>query len=322
MKKEKNVRRKLFNRLVGCFFLGLFCAACGPGDNAGGVRLTEAQVARYLAPLDLNSAGVAAAISRQVANSKRYRERITDQNGRRTMLTAWVEERGQTVFCVEYTRDVDCPECKGLGTKELPNFISSKIDRVGRQCQNCDGSGKLKNKKQRNCWVILAAANTTATTAPGGGAPNATPAFSGAPAGTRAKVKELGSKDPRVRLAACLWLDRNYIRSGMNALELLPLFEMARYTGAVNDDNLARKIFGKSTGAETTRVYQFWAAKGLPAEWKRGYYRIFVNASKGTVLRKTFAPDNEARRIYEREIARRRAVGDPSLFTPAAPVKP
>ena len=116
-----------------------------------------------------------------------------------------------------------------------------------------------------------------------------------APPETREYISMLASQDPYVRLEACEWLNNNYIHEGTHLLDITPILERARFVGPIEDNSLLRKIMGKATGQDDYTVYQFWAGKGAKELANKAYYRVYVNATKGYVMRTAFAPDKSVR---------------------------
>lgn len=99
-------------------------------------------------------------------------------------------------------------------------------------------------------------------------------AFSGAPAAAPQWVERLASGNPRDRLAACAWLDENYVREGAFFQDIMPMLKKARYF----DSNEKKR----------TMVWQFWAGKDLPEERDRAYYRIYADSKSGKITSKGF----------------------------------
>lgn len=268
--------------------LALVAGCMDTGRNAGGkAEVSKEAVAGYLAEYGLNTSGTAAIITQTVQSGGKYRERIKDEKGNFTTLTAWVDRTQQDVFCITFYRDEVCPVCNGTGRKAMPTFMDTKVSGVALTCQKCGGKGKLENQFHKRCWVLS-----------GGDYDDPEAAresqqeydLKGAPEGTGRYVKMLSSNDPQLRLDACLWLQANYVRPGVFFRNILPILNRARYKGPAERESLSTKVLGKRLGEGST-VYQLWAAKGLKAENARAYWRIFIEDASGKVIRTEFAPD-------------------------------
>lgn len=271
--------------LLSVFIIGCYDKGAGAGGSAD---IATEMVKENLATFDLNSPGVAADIVRTLAKGDKYRKRIQDQNDRGATLTAWIERKEEDIFCITFYRDETCPDCDGTGRKKAPDFLSTRIAGIDFTCQRCKGTGVLKNQYHKKCWVLSGSDFSSKKEAK---KKEQEYTFRSAPEGTKRYVKLLSSDKPQDRLDACLWLDSNYIRPGLFFREIIPILDRARYTGTVKDESLATKILGTKTGAKKVTVYQFWAGKGIPSEWKRAFYRIYIDSTTGRVMKKTFAPE-------------------------------
>ena len=93
-------------------------------------------------------------------------------------------------------------------------------------CLKCDGKGHLDHHTVERKYVLssLDFENQDA----------AKQAFSRTtlgqiPAETQRQIDLLASTNPRERLQACIWLDKNYVRKGQHFQELLPMLRKARW---------------------------------------------------------------------------------------------
>ncbi len=268
--------------------LALIAGCADTGKNAGGkAEVSKEAIAGYLAEFGLNTPGTAAIITQTVQTGGRFRERIKDEKGNFTTLTAWVDRKQQDVFCITFYRDEVCPVCNGTGRKQLPTLMDTKISGVALTCQKCGGKGKLENQFHERRWVLSGGDFTDREAARENQQEND---LKGAPEGTDRYVKLLSSNDPQQRLDACLWLQANYVRPGVFFRDILPILNRARYKGPADKEGLSTKILGRKLGEGTT-VYQLWAGKGLKTESARAYWRIYIEDASGKVIRTEFAPD-------------------------------
>lgn len=268
--------------------LGVFSGCVDTGRNAGGqAQISKEAVAGYLAEYQLNTPGTAAIITQSVQDGGRYRERIKDEKGNFTTLTAWIDRAQQDVFCITFYRDEICPVCHGTGRKAMPTILDTRVSGVALTCLKCNGTGKLENQFHERRWILSGGDYSSKQAAEQS---KNEYDLKGAPEGTERYVKMLSSNDPQERLDACLWLEANYVKPGIFFRNIQPILNRARYTGPVNQDSLTTKILGKRRGEGVT-VYQFWAGKGLKNEHVRAYWRVYVQDESGNVLRTEFASD-------------------------------
>lgn len=289
------------NKLLSTLFIFTIILISGCGDVTGGksggsASITREAVEYYLSEHKLNSPGVAAEVTTKLNNGGKYREQIKDENKKLTTLTAWIDVQDQNMFCITYYRDQVCPKCKGTGLLTLPNKIkdamSSKLNTsFGISCNQCGGTGYLKKAKMKKCWLLGVADYKDPQAAI---AREEEYSLQGAPANTKKYIDQLASSNPQERLDACIWLDKNYIREGLKLVEITSILDRARFISPLEDKSIMRKIMGKASNQQEFTVYQFWAGKGDPALAKRAYYRIYVNASKGEVIKTAFAPELSA----------------------------
>jgi hypothetical protein len=89
-------------------------------------------------------------------------------------------------------------------------------------------------------------------------------------------VERLVSKNPAERLAACEWLDKNYVRVGGQFTDIDPMLRKARY----HESNDKKRIM----------VWQFWAGRDVPGASRKAFYRIYANSKSGKITEKGFYP--------------------------------
>ena len=274
------------------------CSDVTGGRSGGSAAITREAVEYYLAQEKLNSPGVAVEMTAAVNNGKEYRKAIKDENNKPTTLTGWIDRSERNLFCITYYRDMVCPKCHGTGLLTLPkkvqDAISSKISTttIGINCPQCHGKGYLEKAKQKKCWILGVADYKDPAAAIAAEEANT---LQSAPPNTKEYIDNLGSNDPALRLAACIWLDKNYIRPDLSLTEITPILDRARFVSPLKDDSLLRKIMGKAATQHEYTVYQFWAGKGDTALADKAYYRIYVDSTAGKVLRTTFVPAKSAK---------------------------
>lgn len=278
------------------------CADPSDGRSGGSAPISRDAVSDYLSEVKLNSPGVAAAVTAAVNNGQEYREKIKDQNNKPTTLTAWIDKKERNLFCITYYRDEICPKCHGTGYINMPSKIADKVSsKVNTDfkitCNQCHGEGYLKNKMSKKCWILGLADYKNIEDAL---AAEEKFSLKHAPAETQKYIKMLASQDPSTRLEACEWLDRNYVHQGRKLIDITPILDRARFVGPIKDNSLLRKVMGKATGQDEYTVYQFWAGKGDKELANKAYYRIYVNATEGVVLRTAFAPDKSVKQRRRR----------------------
>lgn len=255
----------------------LLCCLCGCIDSyapGGGevnrAAITEAAIQNYLAEAELARPEVVRRVTVAVKNGRNFRDRVMDQKNRWCLATVWLDKRNtlHVVTC----RNETCPECHGTGKRTWGNQTMQNMP-FDTRCLKCKGKGFLEDETVERKYT-LSAADYVDTRA----AENRIKAdtYAKAPAGAEEQVQLLGSPDPAKRLAACLWLDRNYVREGMFFQDLLPMLKMAR-----NRDQ-----------DKKTMVWQFWAGRGLTGENARAYYRVYADVKTGKVKSKGFYPEN------------------------------
>lgn len=282
------------NRFLALLFLALLAAGCsGAPSKVGAATVARSTIAAYLDELGLNTPGVADNVTFALNNGDKFREKVEDKTGHATMLTAWVERGARSTICMTYYRDEKCPDCNGTGARAAPGIVADKAH-IAFNCRRCKGEGILRNQFHRRCWVLSseefrdrASARVETDHA----------ALQNAPAGTAEAAARLGSDDPRERLEACQWLDRNYVRPGQSFQELTPVLERAQYVGTLDSNHkLTTKIIGHRLGSQGETVYQFLAGRGWNGQSGNDYYRIVIDNHSGKVVRTYFVADAPRRR--------------------------
>lgn len=271
--------------------LMLGCSSSSSGKNAtGATRLNRNAIADYLDQHGLNTAGVADNVTFALNEGNRFREKITDKNGRGTMLTAWIDNQEQSVFCLTYYRDEKCADCNGTGKREPPQMLSMKSP-IAFTCRECKGTGILLNQFHRKCWVLSAEEYVDRSAAR---EQRQHIILEGAPPQTDEYAAKLSSEDPQERLTACEWLDKNYIRAGQFFQQLAPILDRAHYVGKTGSgDGVTGKIIGKRLGNDGATIYQFIAGRG--AIDARAYYRIYIDNNSGKVIKTMFVAETAKR---------------------------
>lgn len=272
----------------------LLLSACAQTPaNVGSANVRPAVISGYLEELGLNTPGVSDNVTYALRNGGKFREKIKDQTGKSTMLTAWIEGKANQTLCMTYYRDEKCPDCNGTGQRKAPDFIGSKAG-IAFTCRRCKGEGKLLNQFHRRCWMFSAEEFSDRE---GARAHRDSEVLRHAPSGTEEQISRLASDDPRERLEACVWLNSHYIKQGQDFQELTPMLDRAHYVGAMADEHkFAHKIIGKRLGNNGETVYQFIAGRGLPEENGRAYFRVIVDNASGKVVKTMFVADAPRRR--------------------------
>jgi hypothetical protein len=243
------------------------------GDNIR-AELAAFPLSKYLEVCQVSRPDVVNEVKSLLADGKYYRKRIVDQKGKGTLLTIYVDS--DNILHIVTFRDETCPDCKGTGKRAelfggaIPTGITRNVA-VRFKCLKCNGEGVLKNYTNERFFTLSPEDYEDVESAR---RYFALRAYSDAPPLTRQWVERLASPNPRERLAACQWLDQNYVRTGMFFQDIMPMLSKARY----HETNEKRKML----------VWQFWAGKDVPNERKRYYYRIYADAKTGKVARKGF----------------------------------
>ena len=238
------------------------------GENIG-IRMNVFSLGKYLAELQVNRPEIVGEVRDLLAEGKYYRKRTKDQKGEGTILTVYVDKK--YMLHIITFRDETCPKCKGTGRREAPfGAITNKVA-VNFNCLECRGEKKLKDFITQRYFIL---SPEDFENPEEGRNIMSQRAYANAPQGAEAWVERLASANPRERLEACLWLDKNYVRLGIFFQDVMPMLKKARYY----DQNEKRKIM----------VWQFWAGKDLPEERNRAYYRIYAESKSGKITEKGF----------------------------------
>lgn len=245
-----------------------FTYAPAKGDNIQ-INMNPYSLGKYLTESQVNRPEILNEVKAQLEKGGYYRKRTKDQKTRPTILTVYVDK--DYMLHIVTNRSDTCDECKGTGTRTSPfGKLTGKVA-VSFRCQKCKGSGVLENNTTEKFYILSAEDFADPKV---GRKVMADRAYSHAPSGAEAWVERLTSKNPRERLQACEWLDENYVREGMFFQDIMPMLKKARFY----DSNEKRRLM----------VWQFWAAKDLPDERDRAYYRIYADTKSGKITRKGF----------------------------------
>lgn len=241
------------------------------GDYIG-VDMSPYSLGKYLAECQVNRPEVVNEVRERLKEGQYYRKSTKDQKGRGTTLTVSIDPN--YMLRIVTWRNETCPTCKGTGKRgNLPFEKITKNVNVNFKCIECDGDGVLENHTTEKFFIL--SSEDFADPEIGRRIMKGR-AYSNAPQGADVWVERLVSKNPRERLEACLWLDQNYVRTGVEFQSIMPMLKKARY----HDSNQKRKIM----------VWQFWAGKDMPNENNRAYYRIYANTKTGKITEKGFYP--------------------------------
>lgn len=240
------------------------------GDYIG-VKLNPYNLGKYLTECEINRPEILNEVRDALATGKYYRKSTKDQKGKPVKIT--VNANADYMLRIVTWRNETCMECNGTGRKELPFAKLTKNVNTGIRCMECKGKGYFENKTTEKYFVLSAEDFEDPKE---GRSIMSQRAYSGAPQGAAAWVERLVSNNPRERLDACLWLDENYVREGVEFQSIMPMLKKARY----HEANEKKRVM----------VWQFWAGKDLPDERERAFYRIYVNSKSGKVTEKGFYP--------------------------------
>lgn len=238
------------------------------GDYIG-VDLNPYQLSKYLAECELNRPEIVGEIRDTFRSGKYYRKNTKDQKSRPVTITASVNN--DYMLRIVTWRNDTCADCNGTGKRTAPFDKMSKHVNVNFNCLKCDGKGFLANNTTERFFVLSAEDFMDREE---GRRIMRERAYAGAPVEAEQWVERLVSKNPRERLEACLWLDRNYVREGAEFQSIMPMLRKARY----HEANPKKRVM----------VWQFWAGKDLPGERNRAFYRIYANTKNGKITRKGF----------------------------------
>lgn len=245
-----------------------FTQAPARGDYIG-VNLSSYHLGKYLNECQVNRPEVLNEVKTSLEQGKFYRKSTKDQKGTNTKLT--VNVTPDYMLRIVTWRNETCEACKGTGSKPLPFGKATSNVQAGIRCLECRGVGYHPNHTTEKFFILSAEDFEDPKE---GRKIMADRAYSGAPDDAEKWVKRLVSKNPKARLAACEWLDKNYVKVGVQFQSIMPMLKKARY----QESNEKRKIM----------VWQFWAGKDLPEERDRAFYRIYVNTKSGKVTEKGF----------------------------------
>lgn len=240
------------------------------GDYIG-VDLSTYSLGKYLNECQVNRPEILNEVHATIKDGKYYRKSTKDQKGKATTLTVSVDP--DYMLRIVTWRNETCTECQGTGKKDAPfKKITSNIN-VNFKCLECSGKGYLENHTTEKYFILSSEDFSNPNE---GRQIMKDRAFSSAPQGTEMWVERLVSKNPRERLEACIWLDNNYVREGMDFQTIMPMLKKARY----HDADAKKRIM----------VWQFWAGKDIKGENKRAFYRIYANSKNGKITQKGFFP--------------------------------
>lgn len=269
-------------RLLPIFLFACFCSvsasamdkafswtmAPGKGDNIA-VNLAPFQLSRYLGECEVNRPEIVAEVKDQLDKGEYYRKKTRDQKNRATTLTVYVD-RDMVLHIVTWRKE-KCPDCNGTGTRAQPfKDIANRVN-IRFKCMKCDGVGEIPNYVNERYFTLSSEDFVDPQAAR---AVFAQKAYANAPTGAEQWVERLSSNNPQERLAACEWLDKNYVKKGAFFQDIMPMLRKARF----HEANEKRKML----------VWQFWAGKDLPDERRRAYYRIYADSRDGKIVRKEF----------------------------------
>lgn len=238
------------------------------GDYIG-VKLNPYNLGKYLAECEVNRPEILNDVKLALSKGEYYRKSTTDQKGKPVKLT--INASPDYMLRIVTWRNDTCKECDGSGRVELPFGKFTKSVQAARKCMTCNGKGYLENNTTEKYFILSAEDFENPKE---GRRIMAEKSFSNAPSGAEEWVERLVSKKPKVRLEACEWLDKNYVKVGGQFQDIMPMLKKARYQEA----NEKKKIM----------VWQFWAGKDMPEERDRAFYRVYVNTKSGKVTKKGF----------------------------------
>lgn len=238
-----------------------------------GVNLGVYSLGKYLNELQVNRPEVLNEVKEQLKQGRYYHKRTMDQKARSTQLTVYVTP--EYMLTIRTYRNDTCPDCNGAGHRDAPFDKFSRNVAVKFRCLTCDATGIIPNNTTEKFFIL---SSEDFENPEEGRRLMAQKAYAGAPQGAQAWVERLASQNPRDRLEACLWLDQNYVRTGMFFQDIMPMLNKARY----HDSNAKQRIM----------VWQFWAGKDIARERDRAYYRIYADTKTGKITKKGFYSGN------------------------------
>ncbi len=235
------------------------------------VKLNPYNLGKYLSEAEVNRPELLTEIRDTLAEGNYYRKQTTDQKDRPVRLTVSVNQ--DYMLRIVTIRNDTCPECKGSGRTNLPFGKITGSIAVAKKCIECNGKGYFPDNLTEKYFIL--SSEDFENPKEGRRILNEK-AYANAPEGAEDYVAMLVSKNPKKRLAACEWLDKNYVRVGGDFQDIMPMLKKARY----QEENEKRRIM----------VWQFWAGKDIPEERDRAFYRIYVNSKNGKIKEKGFYP--------------------------------
>ncbi|MCC8190408.1 MAG: hypothetical protein LIP77_07200 [Planctomycetes bacterium] len=238
------------------------------GDYVG-ADLSLYTLGKYLAECQVNRPEIVSEVQATLRDGKYYRKSTKDQKGKGTVLTVSIDPSYQ--LRIVTWRNETCPTCDGSGKRKAPFDKVTRNINVNFKCATCDGKGQLDNHTTERYFLLSPEDFSNPEL---GRTIMREAAYSHAPRDAEAWVERLVSKNPGERLEACLWLDANYVREGMEFQKIMPMLKKARYQEA----NPKKKVM----------VWQFWAGKDIPGEQNRAFYRIYANSKTGKITGKGF----------------------------------
>lgn len=231
--------------------------------------LNAYSLGKYLEDCQANRPEIVAEVQQALSRDGTYRKRTKDARNKNCDLSVYIDQ--SMVLHIITVRNETCQTCNGSGMREIPfDAISSRIA-AGFRCMDCKGEKELKNKKTEHSFTLT---DQDFADINYGRQFLAQRAYAAAPQGAEAWVQRLNSPNPQDRLAACIWLDQNYVRVGAFFQDIMPMLKKAR----LQDSDAKKKIM----------VWQFWAGKDMPNERDRSYYRVYADAKSGKITKKGF----------------------------------
>lgn len=234
-------------------------------------RLKSYNLGKYLDQCEINRPEILAEVKSALDDGNYYRKSTKDQKGRSARITININPEYQ--LRIVTWRNETCEECKGTGQKTIPfGKVTGGVD-AGFNCMYCKGKGYFEGKTTEKYFIL---SPEDFEDAKEGRRIMADQAYNKAPDGAEEWVERLVSKKPGDRLAACEWLDENYVQVGAQFTDISPMLRKARY----HEANEKKKIM----------VWQFWAGKDMAKARDRAFYRIYANTKTGKITKKGFYP--------------------------------
>lgn len=234
-------------------------------------RLKEFNLGKYLDSCQINRPEILTEVKQALDSGEYYRKNTRDQRGKQARITVNVNPSFQ--LRIVTSRDETCDVCNGEGSQTLPIGKFSGSVSAGLRCYNCKGDGVLERETREKYFVLSPEDFENPQVAR---RMMASKDYEGAPEDARMWVERLVSKNPRERLAACEWLDKNYVRVGEQFTDIDPMLRKARY----HEANEKRNVM----------VWQFWAGRDVPGAGQKAFYRIYANSRSGKITEKGFYP--------------------------------